>query len=99
MQSGDRQQVRQSRISESLLDLFGDGAAFAGNQGRGDTARRAGQDRRNAPRHLGAQLPQIFAPSGFVRRPADPVGSTKAVADPIDPGEIEFALDIAAIGQ
>ena len=101
MQSGDRQQVLQPGLAERGLDLFGDGAALAGDQRRGDPAGRARQHGDDPPRHLRAQTPQPLAPAaaGRIFGAGDAVRRAIAVADPADPGEKGLALHIVAARQ
>ncbi len=101
MQPGDRQQMRQAGLAECLLDLLGHRAALAGDHRGGDAAGRAGQRRVDPRRHLGAQPQQPFAPaatSGLLGG-GDAARRAKAVADPADAGEIEFALHVAPARQ
>jgi hypothetical protein len=73
--------------------------ALPGDQRRGDTAGRAREHGIDPPRHLGPQMPQILAPAapgfGHTFWAGDPASAAKRVADPADPGEVEFALEIA----
>ena len=94
MQSGDRQQVRQAGIAERLLDLFGDRAAFAGDQRRGDpSCRRRAAPRRSAvsSRCAAAATPRA---SRLPFRAGHSARGAKAVADPADAGEKQLALKI-----
>jgi hypothetical protein len=87
------------RIAKCLLDVFGDGAALAGDQCRGDAAGRTRQHGTDPRRHLGAQPPQRLAPAVLVRRPRQAVRGAVAVADAADPGEVEVALEVAPARQ
>src|ERR1700740_132704 len=91
--------MRQTGIAEGLLDFLRDRAAFAGDQRRSDAPGRAWEDGRDPPGHLGAQMPQILAPSAFGFHAGDPMSGAKSVADPANSGEIELALEVAPAGQ
>ena len=108
MQPGDRQEMLQAELAERLLDVFGDRAALAGDQRRGDAARRARQHGGDPLRHPGAQSQQSFAPTAAFRlgrsvlgssRGGQPMGAAIAVADPADPSEIGLALQVVSARQ
>src|ERR1051326_6402644 len=102
MQSGDREEMRQSGIAKRLLRLLGHRAALARNDGRGDATRRAGQRRGDAARHLVPQLHEPLAPAAAlacVTWRDDAARAAIAVPDAADPGEIELALHVAPARQ
>ena len=100
MQPGDGQQVRQTGITKCLLHLFRDRAAFSGHRRRSDATGGAGKTaairRVTSVRFAGEPRANRLLSSG--NSGPVPDGPRQGVPDRADPGEVEFALEVAAAG-